>query len=237
METKLTRLSQQYAMALRKYLKQGPRASLQPARGLGRKAMALGLETLDLARIHEVALAQLVLPNHSLRTKNGTNKRAEIFFVEASTPIETTHRAARETSGDLNRLTKTLGRRTAELAASGRHLKRKIVQRKAAEEALKKSGKHRIDVLEQSRLVQEDLQRLAHQILLVQEDKRSKMSRELHDEIAQTLLGINVRLVTLKKEATVNTKGLKKEIANTQRLVENSKKTLSRFANELGKPA
>jgi len=32
----------------------------------------------------------------------------------------------------------------------------------------------------------------------------------LHDEIAQTLLGINVRLLTLKKNATGNTKGLKK---------------------------
>jgi len=49
------------------------------------------------------------------------------------------------------------------------------------------------------------------------------------------LLGINVRLLALKNEATTNVKGLKKEIANTRRLVENSKKTLKRFADELGK--
>ena len=49
------------------------------------------------------------------------------------------------------------------------------------------------------------------------------------------MLGINVRLLTLKKEATVNTKGLKKEIASTQRLVEKSVKTMSRFAREFGK--
>lgn len=235
METKLTRLSRRYAAALHEYLKQGPRASLQPARGLGRIAMALGLETLDLARIHEVALAKLVPPDHSSHIKNGTIKRTEIFFVEAITPIETTHRAAREASGDLNRLTRTLSRRTVELAASGRYLKRGVVQRKAAEEALKKSGKHRANLLEQSRLVQGHLRRLTRRILSAQEDKRTKISRELHDEIAQTLLGINVRLITLKKEATINSKGLKKEIASTHRLVEKSKKTLSRFADELGK--
>jgi signal transduction histidine kinase len=197
--------------------------------------MALGLETLDLARIHEVALTTLVLPNHSSRTRKGTFKRAEIFFVEAITPIEATHRAAREASGDLNRLTKTLSRRSMELAASGRHLKRGIVQRKAAEEALKKSGKHRTDLLEQSRLVQEHLRQLTRQILSAHEDKRTKISRELHDEIAQTLLGINVRLLALKNEATVNAKGLKKEIANTRRLVEKLKKTLSQFVDEIAK--
>jgi signal transduction histidine kinase len=235
METKLTRLSQRYVIALRKHLKQGRRASLQPARGLGRRAMASGLETLDLARIHEIALARLVLPRLPSTIRAGMIKRAGIFFVEAVTPIETTHRAARETSGDLSRLTKTLGRRTVELAASGRQLKRGIVQRKAAEKALKKSKKHRTNLLEQSRLAQEHLRQLTHQNLLAHEDTRKKISRELHDEIAQTLLGINVRLLALKQEGTANSKGLKKEIANTQRLVETSKKTLSRFVDELGK--
>jgi len=65
METKLTRLSRRYVTALRKHLKQGRRASLQPADRLGCRAMASGLETLDVARIHEIALARLVLPSYS----------------------------------------------------------------------------------------------------------------------------------------------------------------------------
>ncbi|MGA2139651.1 MAG: histidine kinase [Verrucomicrobiia bacterium] len=231
MKRKLIRLSRGYAAALRNHLKQGRRASLQSARKLGRQAVASGLETLDLARIHVAALASLEASSR----QDGIIKRAENFFAEAITPIEKTHRAAQEASGHLNRLTKTLGRRTVELAASGRRLKRGIVQRKAAEEALKKSGKHRASLLEQSRLLQEHLRHLTHQILVAQENKRTKISRELHDEIAQTLLGINVRLVTLKREATVNAKGLKKEIANTQRLVEKSRKVLGRFVGELGK--
>jgi signal transduction histidine kinase len=235
MKRTTARLSQRYASALRKYLKQSSRASLQPARGLGRKAMALGLETLDLARIHEVALATLVPPSHPSRARIATIKRAEVFFVEAISPIEATHDAAQEAGGSLNRLTNTLSQRSVELAASGRHLKRGIVQRKAAEEALKKSGRRRTDLLEQSRFVQEHLRRLTRQILSAHEDKRTKISRKLHDEIAQTLLGINVRLLALKNEATTNAKGLKKEIANTRRLVEKSKKTLSQFVEEIGK--
>jgi signal transduction histidine kinase len=225
MKRKLIRLSRQYATALRKHLKQGPRASLQPARGLGRRAMALGLETLDLARIHEAAVASL----EASSSRDGIIKRAEMFFAEAITPIEKTHRAALKANVHLDQLARTLDRRAVELAASGRHLKRGIVRRKAAEEALEKSGKHHASLLEQSRLVQKRLRHLTHQIVLAQEDKRTEISHQLHDEIAQTLLGINVRLVTLKKEATGNAKGLKKEIAGTQYLVEKSKKTLSRY--------
>jgi len=66
------------------------------------------------------------------------------------------------------------------------------------------------------------------------EDKRKRISRDLHDEIAQTLLGINVRLLTLKKEAAFNARGLKKEIVSTQRLVDKSVESIKRFAREFG---
>ena len=138
MKRKLTRLSRRYVSALRKHLKQGPQASLQPARGLGRQAVALGLETLDVARIHEGALATL----EASSSRDGIIKRAEIFFAEAITPIEKTHRAALKANVRLSQLNETLGRRTADLAASNRSLKQGIVRRKTVEEALKKSGGH-----------------------------------------------------------------------------------------------
>ena len=53
------RWSRRYQAALRQHLKQGPASRLQPALRLGRQAAALGLETLDVARIHEGALAAL----------------------------------------------------------------------------------------------------------------------------------------------------------------------------------
>jgi len=78
------------------------------------------------------------------------------------------------------------------------------------------------------------LRRLAHQVLAAQEDERKKISLELQNEIAQTLLGINVRLLSLKQEARSNTKGLRNEIASTQQLVVKSVKSVRRVAREFG---
>jgi len=225
MKRKLIRLSRGYAAALRKHLKQGPRASLQPARGLGQRAAALGLETLDVARIHEAAVSSL----EASRSRDGIIKRAEMFFTEAITPIEKTHRAALKANARLNQLNKTIRRRTVDLAASDRHLKQGVVQRKAMEQSLKKSAGHYGRLVKESRRLQKHLRQLTHQILSAQEEERKKINRDLHDEIAQTLLGINVRLLTLKNGATANTGSLQKEIASTQRLVKESVKTMSQF--------
>src|ERR1035437_11009737 len=116
MKRKLTALSRRYVTALRKHLRQGPRASLQPAHDLGCQAAALDLETLDVARIHEGALATL----EASSSRDGFIKRAEFFFAEAITPIEETHRAALKANVRLRQLSKILGRRTVDLAASHR---------------------------------------------------------------------------------------------------------------------
>ena len=230
MKQKLNVLSQRYVTALRKHLKAGPSASLQPALALGRRAVGLGLETLELARIHEQAVTTLELPS----LKDGFLKRSEIFFTEAIIPIVETHRVARQSKIQLNRLNEKLGRRTVELAATNRLLQRGIVRRKSVEAALKISGEHYTKLLKDSLQLQAGLRQLTHQVLSSQEDERKKISRELQDEIAQTLLGINVRLLTLKQEARTNTKGLKNEIASTQRLVLKSARSVRRVANKLG---
>src|SRR5471030_1850276 len=126
MKQNLIRLSQQYVAALGKHLKQGSQANLWPALGLGRRAVALGLETLELARIHESALATLGLS----KIKNGFAKLAGIFFTAANSPIEETHRAARQGNVHLSWLKEKLGQRTEELAVSKRQLQRGVVRRK-----------------------------------------------------------------------------------------------------------
>lgn len=234
MNTKCSRLSEQYLAALRKYLKPGSKTSLPPAAGLGRQAVAAGLETLDLARIHTQALTALIPPGGSSMSKEGMFKRARAFFAEAIVPIEKTHRAARKTDAHLNQLDRTLRRRTVESSDSTRHLQRGIVQRRASELALEKSGQHHAKLLEESRRLQKHLRHLTCEIVSAQEDDRRKLSHDLHDEIAQILLGINIRLLALKKAARTNTGSLNKEIASTQRLVKQSVGIINQFAHEFG---
>jgi signal transduction histidine kinase len=229
MKQKLTGLSQQYVAALEKHLKQGPNASLEPALRLGGKAVALKLETLELARIHEQALAALGLAN----VKNAFTKLAGVFFNAANTLIEETHHAARQSKTQMSRLTATLGRRTEELALSNRQLQRGIARRQVMADAHEKNGKHHDKSLEESLELQNRLRQLTHRVLAAQEDERTKISRDLQDEIAQTLLGINVRLLSLKLTAQGSTNGLQHEIASTQRLVVNSARAVRRFAREL----
>ena len=120
-----------------------------------------------------------------------------------------------------------------ELAAVNLRLEQETVRRKTAEKSLAQSEKHYTRLLVQSRQMQEQLRHLARQILLTQEEERKQISRELHDEIAQTLAGINVYLAALKVESTVNSKTLGRNIARTQKLVEKSVDIVHRFAREL----
>ena len=232
MKLKSNGLSQSYVTGLRAYLKQGRGADLRPALALGSRAVALGLETLDLARMHQEALTTLTLSGG----KNRTVKRAEDFFTEALTPIVATHRAARQSRIDLQRLNRTLALRTAALASTNRRLQRGIRRLKSVEAALSQSGKHYARLLRESLQLQKGLRQLTHEVLAAHEDERKKISSELQDEVSQNLLGINVRLLTLKQEARSNTNGLKNEIASTQRLVVESANSVRLAARKFRNP-
>ena len=230
MKQKIIRLSQRYLVALRKHIQPGARDGAPTAVRLGRQAVALGLETLGLARIHERAVAKLELAS----SKNGFIKKAEIFFADALIPIVETHRTARQAQVYLNQLTATLGRRTEELATSNRQLTQGVVRRKIMEVAAAERGQHHQKALEESLALQKRLRQLTHRVIVVQENERKKISLELQDEIAQTLLGINVRLLSLKQQARNSTKGFKNEIARTRRLVVESARSVRRVAREIG---
>ncbi|CAN5841199.1 hypothetical protein BH11VER1_BH11VER1_37550 [soil metagenome] len=222
-----------YLAALRKYLIEQPTAGLESARELGRHAVATGLETLDLARIHEIALVSLVLPTYSTSTNDGLMGRAGEFFAEALTPIEQTHRGAREANIQLTQTITTLSQRTIELADSVEELKREINQRRQLEESLRRSEQTANALLEESYQMQEELRLLSHQLLTAQEEERRRISRELHDVISQTLTGINVRLAELKGNSKVSPEKLQEKICSTQLLVEQSVEIVHRFAREL----
>jgi len=124
-------------------------------------------------------------------------------------------------------------RRLEVLAASNLKLEGEITRRQAVEIALKQSEQQQTRLLEQSRSMQEQLRHLSRQMLQAQEDERKRISRELHDVIAQTLTGINVRLATLKKGAGCKPKDFDRDIELAQKLVEDSVSIVHQFAREL----
>lgn len=92
MKRKFSNLSRRYQVALRTHLKQGQKANLEPARGLGSQALAAGLKSLDLARLHEQTIVTEVLPGCPAGKRAALIKQAGIFFVAGITPIGKTHR-------------------------------------------------------------------------------------------------------------------------------------------------
>ncbi|MFZ4768263.1 MAG: sensor histidine kinase [Roseimicrobium sp.] len=233
MKTDLPAYTKSYLAALGRHLKQDADADLKPAQRLGLRAIKLGLETLELARIHEEALIALVLPHFSPDTSDGMVRRAGVFFAEVITPIEQTHRGAQEANAHLKVMVETLTKRTAELDASNHKLKREIAQRREAETSHRTSEETTSKLLAKSRQMQEALRHLSRQLLSAQEEERRKISRELHDVIAQTLAGIDFQLASLKTVSAAGTTDLKKKIAVTQRLVKKSVDIVHRFARDL----
>ncbi len=228
-------LPKSYQAALRRHIRQATSTNLNQARRLGARAVALGLDTLDMALIHERALLPAVagLSDDAPAASDRIVKRAAKFFVEAVMPIEATHRTALEANGRLCKLNRELLRRTRDLASAGRTLRKEIARRKAAQESLRKAEKESTGFMEESRLMQEQMRLLSRRVLLTQEEERKRISRELHDVVAQMLSGINTRLASLKKDAAANAKGMSRKISNTQRLVEKSVDIVHRFAREL----
>jgi len=209
MKQDLAGLFQRYVSALRKHLKQGSDLSLLPALRLGSEVAAPGREPQELTRIHERALTIL----EPASRKAPMVQRAKIFLTLTTMSSKRTYRAARANKIPLDQLSAPVNGTTAS---------RNAVHENAGNKCL-----------EESLQLQEHLRQLTHHALAAQEAHRQKLGCGLQDEIAQTLLGLNVRLLALKQKARSNPKGLKKEIASTRRLVVQSAKFVRQFARRL----
>jgi PAS domain S-box-containing protein len=119
------------------------------------------------------------------------------------------------------------------LAASNRRLEEEIIRRKTVETELKTSEQSARQLLEQSVRLQRELRDMTHRNLLVQERQRKKISRALHDEISQLLVGINLHLAGFAKQAVLNPKGIRRAVAPMRRLVKKSVQIVHQFAREL----
>jgi len=221
-----------YLAALRAHLAQDARMDPQAPHDLGTAALACGLDTLELARIHDQAVLMLLKDPPLHATPEDLSRRAESFFTETVMPIEATHRLALEAAADLRQALSTLERRTRDLADSKEVLQEQIAGRQEAENSLRISRDSSSRLLRDSRSLEEHLRDLARKILSANEAERKKMSLHLNDEIAQSLLGINLRMLALKMDISADQANLALEIATTQQLVDASANLIRRLARE-----
>ena len=233
MKNAVIQLSARYLAALRQHIGRRSAATSRSAQALGRSAVLLGLETLDLAAMHGQALRALEGPGVSASSRRALAKHAEVFFLEAVVPIEHTHRAARESRLRSRQQDIALSNSTAAGAVTQRKLNRETSRRKGVDLDLAEEVKNYAVLLTQSRMMQEQMRALTRQMLSAQEEERKEISRELHDEVAQTLAGINVLLSGFKAHETLGNRGLNQKIAATQRLVAQSVTAVHQFARDL----
>lgn len=131
------------------------------------------------------------------------------------------------------KLAEATQRRVEALAAANEEAHREIARRALVETTLRKSEQTQREMLAESRELHAQMRHLTRQILLTQEEERKIISRELHDEVAQILAGINVQLATLTEAASIRPRELRKRIVKTQRMVEQSVRVVHRYAREL----
>ena len=120
------------------------------------------------------------------------------------------------------------------LAATNQKLELEITQRQRAERLLVREKQQQLRLLKVSEQMQLQLRQFSRQVLQAQEDERKRVSRELHDVIAQALVGITVQLATLAVDKSVAAnRGLKQKILRTQKVVEQSAEIIQCFARDL----
>jgi PAS domain S-box-containing protein len=112
-------------------------------------------------------------------------------------------------------------------------LNQEIARRKIIENDLRAHRKEQSRILKQSRQQERQLRDLSHRIIHTQEEERKCISRELHDVIAQRLVGINVHLEVLSQNNPTIPESLRKKISKTQSLVEKSVEIIHHFARQL----
>jgi two-component system sensor histidine kinase DegS len=212
MNSKVPALTRQYAGALRHYVEHQRETLLQQAYELGRKASAEGLGVLDMARIHQQALASCLRPISSAAKGRDILKAAETFFLEMLSPFEAAHRGFRQANLRLHQLNDVLEERNEELRRSREH--------------------YRV-LFNQASVMQENLRSLSNQILHAQEEERKRISRELHDEVGQALTAVNTNLSLLQRNGALHGESLKKRICDAQGLLEQTMEAVHRFAREL----
>jgi PAS domain S-box-containing protein len=196
----------------------------------------IGRELFEIGLIKDKAASQQMFlklkKNHEVRYENMPLKssagRHQQVEVVANLYQEDGHSVIQCNIRDI-----TIRKLAEEISSRNLKLKKEIVRREKTEENLRLKRKEQSLLLKQSRLQQKQLREISHRILHAQEEERKQISRELHDVITQTLVGINVHLSVLERESADTPAAIRKQSTKTQLLVKKAVKIVHDFAREL----
>jgi signal transduction histidine kinase len=93
------------------------------------------------------------------------------------------------------------------------------------------SEQHHRELFQEGERMRDELQRLSREILRVQEEERTRISREIHDEIGQGLTAISVNLEKLKIHGKPSE--MKRTIRLVQSLVEKTADFIRHFSHQI----
>src|SRR6185436_4310702 len=105
--------------------------------------------------------------------------------------------------------------RNGELKEINLELEREVTQRQRTEKALRQS--------------EEKLRDLSHRVLHLQEEERTRISRELHDDVGQLLTAINMSLAMLKRDAGTEPETFDRKVTKVQQMVEQTMDAIHQF--------
>jgi light-regulated signal transduction histidine kinase (bacteriophytochrome) len=112
---------QAYVAALEDYLSNADEAALSRSYELGRSAMARGMGVLDMAALHQAAVAILLVTASPAEQRRLTSTAAG-FFAELLSPFEMSFRGYRAANEELQRLNESLKQQKEAVEVANREL-------------------------------------------------------------------------------------------------------------------
>lgn len=216
-----------YQEALTTHLRSARKADSARVSDCVRDFNQSGWSLEDLSSLHEKILVMTLLPAELKSKRPALIRKASHFFAAVAAQSADSQTADSPLARKLKATIGMLSSRSVTLAFA----QSSPLQHAPMPEAASGSPSEG-----EPEMTNERLRALSRRILKSQEEERKKISRELHDVIVQSLVGVNVRLTTLRKEAALRSKELARDIAATQRLVAKSAKIVHQFARDLRPP-
>jgi PAS domain S-box-containing protein len=132
-------------------------------------------------------------------------------------------RAEKELQKAHNELERRVAERTAQLAESNKSLEQEVAKRIAIGEDLKES--------------QRLLRNLTKHLQKIREQERASLSRELHDELGQTLTGMKMDIRWIERRLPVGNRPMLERLRLTLALIDGAIRSVQRISMALRPPA